>query len=307
MKRKQKNQDNVATKIQRSKGDKVFDLCNYILLGFIFIVVFYPLYFVLIASISNPALVNSGQVWILPKDITWSGYEGIFQDKQIISGYINSIVYTVIGVAVNLFCTIPAAYALSRKNLSGRKFLMCAILFTMFFSGGMIPNYLLVNELGLYDSMWALILPGAIVPFNLIIARTFFESTIPAELIEAAKIDGCDDFKTFFRVVLPLSGALIAIMVLFYGVGHWNTYFNAMIYFRDKAKFPLQLVLRNILILNQVSPDMLGDVVQAAKKQEAAALIQYGAIIISALPLLVLYPFVQKYFVKGVMIGAVKG
>lgn len=302
-----KKSDETQAKIQRSRGDIIFDICNYMILGITFILVFYPLYFVFIASISNPALANSGQVWLYPKDITWAGYQGIFQDKQIISGYINSLVYTIVGVGVNLFCTIPAAYALSRKNLSGRKFFMYTIIFTMFFNGGMIPSYLLVNELNLYNTMWALILPGAIVPFNLIIARTFFESTIPGELIEAAKIDGCDEFRTFFKVVLPLSGALIAIMVLFYGVSHWNTYFNAMIYFRDKSKFPLQLVLRNILILNQVSADMLGDVVQAAKKQEAAALIQYGAIIISSLPLLILYPFVQKYFVKGAMIGAVKG
>lgn len=302
-----KNEQEKSVKIKQSQGDITFNIINYIVLGIVFVVVFYPLYFVLIASVSNPALANSGQVFLFPKEFTLSGYEGIFKDEQIITGYINSFIYTIVGVCVNLFCTIPAAYALSRKNLTGRKFFMYVIIFTMFFNGGMIPNYLLVKELNLYNSMWALILPGAVVPFNLIIARTFFESTIPSELIEAAKIDGCDEFKTFFKVVLPLSGALIAIMILFYGVGHWNTYFNAMIYIREKAKFPLQLVLRNILILNQVSPDMLGDVVQAAKKQETAALIQYGAIIVSSLPLLVLYPFIQKYFVKGVMIGAVKG
>lgn len=293
--------------IKKTRGDIVFDIVNYTLLGIVFLLVFYPLYFVFIASISNPALANSGQVWLYPKDVTLTGYQQIFKDQQILTGYLNSFKITITGVIVNLFFTIPAAYALSRRDLTGRKFFMYMIIFTMFFNGGMIPTYLLVNDLNLYNTMWALILPTAIVPFNLIIARTFFESTIPSELIEAAKIDGCDEFKTFFKVVLPLSGSLIAIMILFYGVAHWNSYFNALIYIRSKDLQPLQLVLRNILILNQVSADMMGDVVQAAKKQEAAALIQYGAIIISSLPLLILYPFLQKYFVKGAMIGAVKG
>lgn len=297
----------MALKVKKGKSDLIFDIVNYLVLGFVFLIVFYPLYFVFIASISNPALANSGQVWFYPKDITLTGYEQIFKDDSIITGYINSFKITILGVIINLLFTIPAAYALSRQNLTGRKIFMLMIVFTMFFNGGMIPTYLLVNDLHLYNTIWSLVLPGAIVPFNLIIARTFFESTIPGELIEAAKIDGCDEFKTFFSIVLPLSGSLIAIMILFYGVAHWNSYFNALIYIRSKDLQPLQLVLRNILILNQVSQDMLGDVIQAAKKMEAAAQIQYGAIIISSLPLLILYPFLQKYFVKGAMIGAVKG
>lgn len=291
----------------RSKSDRMFDLVNYFILGIVFLIVLYPLWFVLIASVSNPALANSGQVILWPKGFTIEGYKKILQDDAILIGYWNSIRYTVLGVIVSVATTIPAAYALARRGLPGRKFFMTMIVITMFFNGGMIPTYLLVNDLKIYDTIWAMVLPLAIVPFNLIIARTFFETSIPDELVEAAKIDGCNEFATFGKIVLPLSKSLIAIMVLFYGVAQWNSYFNALIYLRNKLLKPLTLVLRNLLILNQVSADMLGDVVQAAAKQEAAMLIQYGAIVVAALPLLILYPFLQKYFVKGALIGAVKG
>lgn len=290
-----------------AKGDRTFDIINYIILGFVFLVIFYPLYFVLIASISDPSMANSGQVILWPKGVNLEGYKKIFQDDAIIIGYWNAIRYTVLGVIISVSITILAAYALARQTLPGRKIFMTMVVITMFFNGGMIPTYILVNDLHIFNSIWAMVLPLAVVPFNLIIARSFFESSIPGELIEAAKIDGCDEFSTFAKIVMPLSKALIAIMVLFYGVAQWNSYFNALIYLRDAALYPLTLVLRNILILNQVSADMLGDIAQAAAKQEAAELIKYGSIVVSALPLLALYPFLQKYLVKGALIGAVKG
>lgn len=296
-----------TSKTLRSKGDILFDFINYTVLSIVFIVVFYPLFFVLIASFSNPALVNSGQVWFYPRDISLEGYKSIFSNDQIMIGYRNSLIYTVIGVCISLIGTIPAAYALSRKDLCGRKYIMFLIVFTMYFTGGMIPTYLVVSGLHMLNTMWAIFLPVAIVPYNLIIARTFFQSNIPQEMLEAARLDGCDDFQFFFRMVIPLSSAVIAIMVLFYGVAQWNTYFNALLYIRDKNLYPLQLVLRNILAVNNISSDMLGDVTQAALKQERAELIKYVSIVVSSAPLLMLYPFVQKYFVKGVMIGSVKG
>ncbi|WP_284645160.1 carbohydrate ABC transporter permease [Paenibacillus silviterrae] len=291
----------------RSRTDRLFDLVNYSVLSLVFIIVLYPLYFVIIASISDPTFVNSGQITLLPKGITFDGYARIFQDDSILNGYGNSIVYTVVGTAISLLFTLPAAYALSRKDMDGRNLIMYLVTFTMFFSGGLIPTFLLVKKLGILNSMWALILPVAVGPWNLIIARSFFQSTIPDELREAAQIDGCDDMTFFAQIVLPLSAALITILLLFYAVGYWNAYFNALIYIKDKDLYPLQLVLRNILIVNEISPDMMLDVEQASKQQAIAGLIRYGVIIVAALPLLIVYPFLQRYFVKGVMIGAVKG
>jgi putative aldouronate transport system permease protein len=297
----------MSIEVTRTKSDLAFDIVNYVFLSIVLLLVLYPLYFVVIASFSNPSLVNSGQVKLLPKGINLDGYIRIFKDSSIVTGYKNTIVYTVIGTFVNIAFTIPAAFALSRKDLDGRNLIMYLVTFTMFFGGGLIPTFIVVRNLGLYNSMWSLILPGAVIPWNLIIARTFFQTSIPDELREAAQIDGCNDFMFFFKIVLPLSSTLIAIMVLFYGVGHWNSFFNALIYIKDKARYPLQLVLRNILIVNQVSTDMLENVEQMNEQLEIAALIQYGVIIVAALPLLILYPFLQRYFVKGVMIGSVKG
>lgn len=297
-----------TNKVKSSKNDLIFDIFSYAFLGIAFLLVFYPLYFVIIASFSDPSLVGSGEVWLYPKGVSIDGYKRIFQDPDIINGYGNAIFYTVLGTVINLICTIPAAYALSRSDLVGRKGFNYGLVFAMFFSGGMIPTFMLINNtLKIYDTVWALVLVGAVIPWNLIIARTFFANSLPGELREAATIDGCDDFKFFFKIALPLSGALMAIMILFYGVSHWNSYFNAFIYLKTESKFPLVLVLRNILIMNQASADMMGDVTEVAKKMIIAEQLKYGSIIIAALPLLIVYPFVQKYFVKGVMIGAVKG
>ena len=292
---------------RKREGNMAFHIFNYIFLGIMLLLVAYPIYFVLIASISNPTAVNTGQVILWPKNITPEGYRAVFQDDSIMNGYKNSLIYTATCILFSVSTTVLAAYSLSRKDLPGRKVFMMLIVFTMYFSGGMIPTYIVVNKLNLTNTMWSLILPGLIVPYNLIVARTFFETSIPKELLESARLDGCGEFQIFKDIVLPLSKAVIAILVLFYGVAQWNTYFNAMIYIRKQELYPLQLVLRNILIENQISQEMMEDTKQAAAMMERAGLIKYVSIIVSAAPLMIMYPFVQKHFVKGVLIGSVKG
>jgi len=292
--------------ISRSRADKAFDIMDYVLLTIAFLLVAYPLYFVIIASVSDPIAVYEGRVVLYPIKPTLEGYARIFSYESLFVGYKNTILYTLVGTAINVVLTVTAGYALSRKELVGRNVMMMGVMFTMIFSGGMIPTYLLVRQLGLYNTMWALILPGAVSTWNLIVCRTFFQQTIPDELREAADLDGCGDVAFFLRVVLPLSSSIIAVMVLFYAVSHWNSYYNALIYLSSTSKYPLQLVLRNILIVNTMD-DMVNDVATQAAQQRMGDLIKYGMIIVSSLPLLILYPFLQKYFVKGVMIGAIKG
>ncbi|PGV47568.1 carbohydrate ABC transporter permease [Bacillus sp. AFS037270] len=292
---------------RRSKEDKVFDIINIFLVAIILILVVYPLYFIVIASFSDPNMIYEGKVWFIPKELTLEGYERIFRDSKIWLGYKNSIIYTVVGTIVNVSFTLMAAYALSRKDLYGRNVIMFLFLMTMFFSGGLIPTYLVVKNLGLLNTMWALILPKAVAVWNVIVAKTFFESSIPGELLEAARIDGCSDVKFFWKIVLPLSKPIVAVMVLFYAVGHWNSYFDALIYLNNENLYPLQLILRNILIQNQASTMMISDLDSLAAKQRVSELIKYGVIIVASIPLLIVYPFVQKYFVKGVMIGGIKG
>lgn len=297
-----------ATLIKKTKKDRLFDVINYTLLGIIALVVIYPLYFIVIASFSDPNAVYEGRVILFPKDISFEGYQKLFQDTAIWTGYLNTIIYTVVGTTINVCLTITAAYALSNKQLPGNRVLSLLITFTMFFSGGLIPSYLLVKDLNLTNTMWAIILPGAVGPWNLIVAKAFFQNSIPDELKEAAYLDGCSDFKLFKDIVLPLSKAIIAVITLFYAVGHWNSYFSAMIYLTDEAKYPLQLILRNILIQNEVSANMLtGDATTLAIQQRIADQIKYGVIIVASAPILAFYPFIQKYFNKGVMLGAVKG
>ncbi|QGG56413.1 carbohydrate ABC transporter permease [Paenibacillus sp. B01] len=290
---------------KRSLADIWFDRVNMLLIVTGLAIIVYPLYFVVLASVTDPGAVQTTLFW--PEKFSLEGYKKILDSDNLWVGYKNSFVYAILGTIINLCLTLPAAYALSRKDMKGRSTVMLFITFTMFFSGGLIPTYLTVKELGLLDSVWAMVIPNAVGAWNLIIARTFFQSTIPDELLEAAKIDGCSDAKFFWKMVLPLSQALIAMMVLFYGVAHWNSYFNALIYLRDQELFPLQLVLRSILIENQISNDMMTDLSSMGDQLRAAELIKYGMIIIAALPLLILYPFLQNYFVKGVMIGSIKG
>lgn len=293
-------------RIRRPRADFVFDIINYAVLFLVLLIVFYPLYFIVIASFSDPNAVYTGQVLFAPKAITFEGYQHILQDKLIWTGYLNTFVYTFTGTLISVCITIAGAFALSRPNLPGSGIILRLIVFTMFFSGGLIPSYMLVQNLNMDNTMWALILPVAVYPWNLIVARAFFKSSISEELYEAAYLDGCSDFATFFRIALPLSKAIIAVMVLYYAVGLWNSYFPAMLYLKDELKYPLQLVLRNMLIENNMSSQIM--VSEALiNQQRIADLMKYGVIIVSSLPVLIMYPFVEKYFAKGVMLGAVKG
>ena len=292
---------------RQSRFDKGFDIVNILLLFIVMVVILYPLYFVVIASISNPLEVNAGRVLFWPKDITFRGYQMIFRDQDILTGYRNTFFYTFLGTAVNIVLTTFAAYPLSRRDWVGRNFFMTILLITMFFSGGLIPTYLVMNGLGVVNTVWAMIIPGAVSVYNVIVMRTFLTTSIPYELQEAATVDGASNFGLLFRIVLPLSKPILAVLVLFYGVAHWNAFFNALIYISDKRLYPLQLVLRSILIQNQVAQDMFGDADSLSDRTVLAELIKYGLIIVSTLPVLILYPFMQRYFVKGVMIGAVKG
>ncbi|OIB02373.1 sugar ABC transporter permease [Paenibacillus sp. LC231] len=303
----------MVTAMKESKWDKIFLGSVYIYLSIALIVVLYPLIYILSASISSPQQVNSGAMWLFPKEITWAGYQLVFENPKIWNGYLNTIVYTGIGTLLNLTVTLPAAYALSRSDLVGRQLFLGFILFTMFFTGGLVPTYLVVRNLGLINTMGALILPVAASVWNIIVARTFFQTTIPKELQEAAYMDGCTNLKLFVRIILPLSAPIIAVMALFYGVSHWNSYFPALIYLNDESKYPLQMVLRQILVLQEMTAEttgaaISGDAARAmSSKAETASLIKYGVIVVSTLPIVALYPFLQRFFVQGVMIGSVKG
>lgn len=286
--------------------EKRFDIIVYLVAAIIIIVVLYPLIFVVSASFSDPARVLSGEVWLLPKSVTLEAYTNILHNDKIWLGYRNTIMYTVVGTLINIGMTLLAAYPLSRPDLPGRKVLMLIVTLTMFFSGGLIPSYLLVKNLGMVDTMWALIIPGAISTYNLIVMRTYFQSSIPWELQEAAHIDGCSNWRLLISIILPLSKPIIAVMVLFYAVGHWNSFFNALIYIRSEDKYPLQLVLREILMISQ-SAGADGANVGLEDQILLSESIKYAVIIVSSLPVLIMYPFVQKHFVKGVMIGSIKG
>ncbi|RCW45416.1 carbohydrate ABC transporter permease [Paenibacillus prosopidis] len=292
---------------RKTKGDLLFDILNYSILTIGMLLILYPLYFVFIASFSDPNQIYSGDIWLFPKGLTLDGYERIFSDSTIWIGYGNSLLYAIVGTAISVMLTLMAAYPLSRKDFVGRGVFMWFFVFTMFFGGGLIPTYLLIKDLNMINTIWALVVPGAAGVFNIIIVRTFFQSTIPDEMREAAFIDGCSNTRFFLGMVLPLSKPIIAVMVLYHVVGFWNGFFDAMIYLNEETKFPLQLVLRNILVQNQVNSSMMIDVESYAAKLRVTELIKYGVIIIASLPLLILYPFLQRYFVKGVMIGSIKG
>lgn len=290
-----------------SRTDKGIEILIYFILALVTAAVLYPLLFVMVASISSPEMVIRGEVWLWPKGLTMVGYERIFQNKEILSGYMNTIAYTLVGTAINLVMTVAAAYPLSRKDFYGRNVFTALILFTMFFSGGMIPSYLLVKKLGMLNTFWALIIPSAVSVWNIVIMRTFFQNSIPNEIQESASMDGCSNMQTLLRIVLPLSAPILAVMVLFYSVGHWNAYFNALIYLTDRAKYPLQLILREILVQGQMQEMVDVSDSTLAKSVMDAEAIKYAAVIVANLPVLLLYPFLQKYFVKGIMVGAIKG
>lgn len=294
-------------KVRETFSDRLFNFVNYLLLTFALVIVLYPLVYVLSCSVSSANAVLNGKVWLYPIGFTLDGYKAVFRHELIISGYLNTIFYTVAGTAINIIMTVMAAYPLSRKDFYGRDAIMFIFTFTMFFNGGLIPTYLLVKDLHLLNTRWALIIPGALSVWNVIITRTYFQANIPDELLEAAKLDGCSDFTFIWRIVIPLSAPIIAVMTLFYAVGHWNEYFNAMIYLNNDKLYPLQLVLREILIQNQVRPDMIVDPQLQQQMDNLRELLKYSLIVVASVPILVLYPFVQKYFVKGIMIGAIKG
>lgn len=299
----------------RSKSDKSFELINITILIILTLIVTYPLYFVVIASISSPEAVNLGKVLLLPRDINLTGYSFILKENQLWNGYLVTIVLTLVGTVINLAFTLAGAYSLTKTFLPGIKVIMFLFTFTMFFSGGLIPTYILVSKLKLRNTLWAMILPSAVSVYNLILVRTYFMKNIPAEIIDASKIDGCSDFTLFLRIVLPLSSPIIATMALFYGVGHWNQFFAALIYINDKNLFPLQFVLRNLLLTgNTAMTNMINSGTLTAENAEyisqlmqRAEILKYAIIIVSTVPVLVVYPFLQKYFIKGIMAGSLKG
>ncbi len=296
------------TRVHRSRQDLVIDSVIGILSVAILIASAYPLYFVLIASFSDPTLIATGQVTFFPKGITTSAYEYILKEKNIWLGYRNTIIYTIASTLFGLAVTIPGGYALSRKDFIGRGILMKLLTFTMFFNGGLIPTYIMVSKMHMLNTRFILIVLGCITVFNVIVARTFFTGNIPDELLEAASIDGCGNTRFFFSIVLPLSKTIIAVIGLYIAVWQWNSYFNALIYVTNRELLPLQLVMRDLLIQGQSlasSEDM--DAASVKYLMEIAQLIKYGVIVVSTLPIICVYPFAQKYFVKGVMIGSVKG
>ena len=295
----------------RSREDKVFDAICFAVLTFILLIVAYPLYFVVISSFSDPVRVSQGNVIFYPMGFTLEGYKKVFDTGSVMRGFFNSLWYSVIGVAINLAVTLPTAYALSRRDFCGRKFVTVFYLITMFVGGGLIPTYLVVKNTGLLDSVWALVLPGALGVYNVMVARTFFMSNIPGELLDAARIDGCSDTRFFFSIVLPISGAIIAILVLWCGVGHWNSYFSALLYISSREKQPLQMELRYILLQNTQAVDQVSMSVDVMKERERAEalkeMMKYSLIIVANIPVMILYPFIQKHFVRGVTVGSLKG
>lgn len=289
-----------------SRGDKAFLTLNSFMLWLVLLVVLYPLIYIVSASFSNPEAVASGRVWLFPVDPTLDGYKAVFKHDMILTGFSNSFFYMIAGTAFNVLMTVLAAYPLSRRDFFGGKVLMLLFVFTMMFDGGLIPRYILVKDLELLNTRWALIIPVALGVWHVIITRTYFRVTISNELLEAARIDGCNDFRFVWRIVLPLSAPILAVISLFYAVGHWNQYFNALIFLKDPGLYPLQLVLKQILVENEVDISMVGDVADLAMRAQLRDLLKYSLIIVATVPVLAIYPFVQKHFVKGVMIGSLK-
>ena len=301
-----------SSKIKETLQDRVFTWITLIMIIAIIIIVAYPLYFVLVASVSSPAVVNSGDLLLYPKGFSLVGYEHILQNAKLWSGYANTIFYTVMGTLVGVSITILAGYAFSRSDLPGRNILMGIFVFTMYFSGGLVPLYLVVKQLNLINTRTIIILLGSVSVYNIIITRSFFTSTIPKELQEAAFVDGCSNQRFFFEIVVPISKPIIAVITLYCAIAHWNSFFNAMIYLNDMDKYPLQLVLREILLsfqmmMQQASNGGSIDIESMSEMNTLVEVVKYGVIVVSTIPVLLIYPFIQKYFVKGVMIGAVKG
>ncbi|MDR3193116.1 MAG: carbohydrate ABC transporter permease [Treponema sp.] len=292
-------------KIRRSRSDLIFDILNLGVCGVIFLLVLYPLVYVVSASVSSPLAVLQGRMVLWPIEPRISAYTDVFKHQDLMMGYRNSLILVIFGTATNITLTFFGAYILSRKDLFGRTFLTMMFALTMFFSGGMIPTYLVVKKVGLLNSMWAMILPGAISMYNMVVMRTYFQTAIPDSLVESAEADGASQLYIMFRIILPLSHSIIAVICLFYGVAHWNQYFQALLYLTSRVKYPLQLFLREILLLSQVQE--LVDTQGFADQVLQGEAIKYALIIVASVPVMVVYPFIQRHFVKGVMLGAIKG
>jgi putative aldouronate transport system permease protein len=293
-------------RIREALGDRIFMFFVYLFLFVVLVIVLYPLVYVVSSSFSSPLAVSSGQVWLWPVDFSLRGYEVAFSNPQIVTGYANSLYYTFFGTLISVALTVLLAYPLSRRTLFGRNTIMIFITFTMIFYGGLIPTYLVVKNLGMLNTRWALLIPQAVAAWQVIIARTFFQVNIPDELAEAAELDGCSDLRFLWSVVLPLSKPILAVLVLMYAVGQWNAYFDALLYLKSADLYPLQLVLRSILILNTfVSGSMEASVM--IERQQLADLLKFSLIVVGSLPVLLIYPFAQRYFVRGMLIGSIKG
>ena len=293
--------------IRKTSADRTFDFIIYAIAGLMTLLALYPMYFIVIASVSDPNLVARGDVLLWPQGLSLDGYRHLFSMGNLWQGYGNTILYTLAGTLIMLAVNIPVAYSLSRKDLVGRGFFTFFFIFPMFFGGGLIPTFIILNNtFNMVDTFLVMVLPFSVISYYIVVARTFFQTSLPGELWDAAQIDGCGNLRYFFQIVLPLSKAILAVIALWAAVGHWNSYFNAMIYLRTPEKYPLQLVMRNILINNEMAASaMTGSA--AADINRKANLIKYGAIVVSSLPIMTMYPFVQKYFNQGVMIGALKG
>ena len=302
-----KSYDSNINRVNDSYVDRIFMLGNTALLAVVTLIILLPLIFIVAASFSSADAVIAGRVTLWPVDFSLLGYETIFEHKKVWNGFANSLFYTFFGTIFNVVMTIIAAYPLSRQDLVGRRFFTIAFIFTMLFSGGLIPTYMVVRDLGLLNTRMSMILPTGIGIFNLLITITFFKTTIPPELVEAARIDGASDFRTFLAIIVPLSRPIIAVLALFYAVNtHWNSYFLALIYLKDQELFPLQLVLREILIENSIDASMLVDIEDLVAREGLRELLKYSLIVVASVPVMIIYPFVQRHFVKGMMIGSVK-
>ncbi len=304
-----RNAPHKKTKIRESRGDRIFSVFNYCLLTVFAVLALYPLVYAFSASVSDPIAVNSGRMVLFPIGFNLEGYKAIFENKWLLTGYANSIFYTVVGTAMNVMVTFMASYSLSRKDMFGHGVITFFMVFTMWFGGGLIPTFLVVKSLGLINTRWVLLLLGLVSVYNCIICRSFISNSIPYELQEAARIDGCNDFQIVWRIIFPLSGPVLAILALYYALGHWNGYFNALMYIDDRALQPLQIFLREILVQNKridINADAEELEAMMARVQMAQTM-KYALIMVASVPMLIIYPFVQKFFVKGVMIGSVKG
>lgn len=287
--------------------DHLFDVANTVLMIVLCLLIVYPLYYVLVASFTEPSIVSSGEMLFYPKQLFLDGYKKLISYQPIWKGYANTIKYTLLGTLISIAITIPGAYSLSRRDMYGQNVLSFLFAFTMFFSGGLIPMFVLLRSLKIYNTIWAVTLPFAVSVFNLIVCRTFFETNIPHELLDAAVVDGCTDFRFFFQIVLPMSTTIVAVMILFYATGIWNNYMNSLMYLVDDSKMPLQIVLRKLILINTVGSAVYTDPAELAIRNKLAQQLKFCIIIVAAAPLLIAYPFLQKYFAVGMTVGAIKG